>query len=386
MEYNNKYTSLMDKLDADEKVKLELIEKLKNEENKKGEIGMKIRSKIVALISALTIISIGGVAFAKTMPEEWKNSIKAFFGIISNETYEEIKVETNEIKYDNGYSLTLENYGIDSETLLISFDLKTNDEIELGDQFVMEEPTYLFYDRVKIVNENQDEYVIAGEIINGEDSAKSTILLNKINSKEYKIYEIYTIDSSKITEKSKLYMKFTLECLPDNPSELIYDTVCEFNLEVPINSEKIDNSFEEFYIDDAVAKWDSVYYNRDYSNGEIPQIKPEVGQITTEITKIKNSNVLTKLTLELWGYYHTSAMNAYTLKIVDENNNIILDRDIEYLIPGVEQDIIIPKIDMNSKITILLYENYVYTENATYENYTDIASGSITLDLADITK
>ena len=103
MESNNKYTKFMDKLDTDENVKRELIEKLKKEENRKGEMGMKIRNKIIAVISALSVISIGGVAFANTMPEEWKNSIKAFFGIISNETYEEIKVETNETKYDNGY-------------------------------------------------------------------------------------------------------------------------------------------------------------------------------------------------------------------------------------------------------------------------------------------
>ena len=379
MEYNNKYTKFMDKLDMDENVKRELIEKLKKEENRKGEIGMKIRNKIIAVISALSVISIGGVAFANTMPEEWKNSIKAFFGIISNETYEEIKVETNETKYDNGYSLTLEDYGIDAETLLLSFDLKTEHEIELEYPFG-EEPTYFFYNMVKVVDENQNEYEIANEIINGDENAKYTILVDKINSKEYKIYEIYTIDSSKITEKSDLYIHFYLDYLPEDASELIYDRLCEFDLEVPIDSEKIDDSFEEFSIDNAVTTWDSVIYSYEFPDGEI-------GQVTAEITKIKNSNILTKLTLDLWGGYHTSPDNNYTLKIIDENNNILLDRDVEYIMPGVEQDIIIPRIDMNTKLNITLYESdYVYNENSAEWEKTDIASGSIILDLSDVVK
>ena len=97
--------------------------------------------------------------------------------------------------------------------------------------------------------------------MNDVDNAKSTILLDKINSKEYKIYEIYTIDSSKITEKSKLYIRFDLEHLLENATDLTYETLCEFNLEVPINSEKIDDNFEEFSIDNSVTTWDSVLYS-----------------------------------------------------------------------------------------------------------------------------
>lgn len=368
MEYNNKYTNFMDKLDTDDKVKRELIEKLKKEENRKGEIGMKIRNKIIAVISALSVISIGGVAFANTMPEEWKNSIKAFFGIISNETYEEIKVETNETKYDNGYSLTLENYGIDRDNLLLEFNLKTEKEIELEYPF-MEEPTYYFYDRVKIVNENQDEYVITNEIINGEDNAKSTILLDKINSKEYKIYEIYSIGNKKISNNSTLNIDFLLEELPKDADELIYDELANFKFEIQIDNEKMDDYYEEFDIEDKEIRIKDEFLGE---NNEI-----FTGDAIFSIKNFKTSNIASKFIISLYGYYHTNTQ--YTVKITDENDNIILNRNIQYLLGGMEEDIIIPKIDMNSKIKITIYEFY-------YGDTEDIAEGSIEIDLSEITK
>ena len=196
---NNKYNRSIEKIDTSDEFKKKLIEELKREEMKKGEIKMKIKSKIAAIISAISIVSISGVAFACAISENVRTSVKSFFGIISTEQYEEAKIDTNETQYYNGYSLTLENYGIDAETLLLAFDLKTAKEIDLQYPFI-EEPDYFFYDKVKIVNENKEEYVIANEIIGDSNNEKSTILLEKINNKEYKIYEIYSIDSSRITK------------------------------------------------------------------------------------------------------------------------------------------------------------------------------------------
>ena len=156
-----------------------------NEKLKKGEFKIKLRNKVAAILATLSIISVGGVAFACAISEDVRTYVKSFLGIVSIEQYKEAKIDTNEVRENNGYSLTLEDYGIDAETLLLSFNLKTEDEIELEYPF-MEEPTYFFYDMVKIVNENKDEYVITNEIIHGTDT-KSTILLDKINSKEYKI-------------------------------------------------------------------------------------------------------------------------------------------------------------------------------------------------------
>ncbi len=348
------------------------------EKLKKEEFKINLKSKIAAIIASLSIISVGGVAFACVVSEDVRTTIKSFFGIVSIEQYEEAKIDTNETIANNGYSLTLENYGIDAETLLLSFNLKTENEIELEYPF-LEEPDYYFCDMVKIVNKNQEEYIISNEIIGEEDNKKSTILLDKINNKEYKIYEIYTIDSSKITEDSILYIDFSLENLPENATELVYNKLCEFNFEVPINSEKINNNFKEYLPNNAVITWDSDCSPSDEVSTE------EIGQVTAELTKIKNSNILTKLTLQLDGYYHTNTQ--YTLKIVDENNNIILDRDIEYIIPGVDQDIIIPRIEMNSKIKIIFYEEeYIYNENDETVTKNDIVNATMTVDLIDIAK
>ena len=64
-----------------------------------------------------------------------------------------------------------------------------------------------------------------------------------------------------------------------------------------------------------------------------------------------------------------------------------LNRDIEYIIAGVEQDIIIPRIDMNSKINITFYEEEnVYNEKTEMLTKNDIVCATMTLDLADIVK
>ena len=55
--------------------------------------------------------------------------------------------------------------------------------------------------------------------------------------------------------------------------------------------------------------------------------------------------------------------------------------------PGVEQDIIIPRINMNSKINIIFYEEEDdYNKETESLTKNDIASATMTLDLAEVVK
>lgn len=92
MKYNNEYTNFINKLDTNDEFKKNLIEKIKEEEFKKGMIKMKIKNKITAIIASLGIITCSGIAYATLVPEEVKqtinNKISTFFGIETNQDEE----------------------------------------------------------------------------------------------------------------------------------------------------------------------------------------------------------------------------------------------------------------------------------------------------------
>jgi len=96
MKYNNGYTDLVNKLDTSDEFKIKLIEKIKDDELKKGTIKINIKNKITALIALLGLLTCTGIAYATVVPEEIRNTINSkiseFFGIESNYN-EEIEYE-----------------------------------------------------------------------------------------------------------------------------------------------------------------------------------------------------------------------------------------------------------------------------------------------------
>ena len=85
MKYNNEYTNLLNNLDTSEEFKKKLIDEIKKEDLKKGITSMKLKNKIIAIMTALGIITCSGVAYATVVPQEIKDMINykihAFFGI-----------------------------------------------------------------------------------------------------------------------------------------------------------------------------------------------------------------------------------------------------------------------------------------------------------------
>ena len=129
MKYNNEYTNLVNKLDTSDEFKRKLIEKIKEDELKKGIVKMNIKNKITALIASLGILTCTGVAYATVVPEEIKNTINskinAFFGIESNE----------EIEYDIGIQEETLNSIVtsDKENLDDYSELTNSDIYNIGD-------------------------------------------------------------------------------------------------------------------------------------------------------------------------------------------------------------------------------------------------------------
>lgn len=371
---HNKYNNFMEKLDTSEEFKRQLIDKINREEVKSESTKTKLKRKIISIISALSIFSVGGVVFAVTMPEEWKTSIKEFFGIISTENYEEIKIKKDETKFSNGYSLTLENYGIDAESLLISYDLKTAKEITLTYPFQEEADNY-YYNNIKIIDKDTNKILFTNNAEDSSEEPKNTILINKINDTEYKIYEIYQLNSKNISNNSELSIDFNLMELQENAQGLVYDSLANFKFEYPIEKANINYDYQEYDIKNKKLKMKSKTI---VSFDDETAKKILYGTVDLKISKIKNTDLTTKIHVTLGGDYHSNTY--YTISIADKDNNLILDKDIQYLFGGTSQDIIIPKVDMSSQLKITLYEEQKVGMNSTKV----LEKESIEIDLSEL--
>ena len=128
MEYNNKYTKIVDKLDTSDEFKNKLIEKIKEEDYKKGLINMKIKNKITAIIATLGIIVCGGVAYATVVPQEWKDNVNHvissfFFGKENEQENESTEFSTGIQDKTIENVLTSEKENIEKYSQLIDADV-----------------------------------------------------------------------------------------------------------------------------------------------------------------------------------------------------------------------------------------------------------------------
>lgn len=333
--------------------------------NKKGDVKMKIKymPKVVSF-SILAVFLVGNIY---TYATENKDIFTWMFDRIGiSEKYEENNIEINEIQNSNDYTLTLENYGIDKDTLIMNFDLKSDKDFDF--KFVDEQMdwTQWFYEKFEIVDEN-DEYAISDD--------KIIRMFDKVSENEYKIYEICKLDSEKIGENSKLKINIGINKAYDGPAGVASggtEEIGKWDFAVEIDSSKINMEYEEYSFENkniVLENVDNTEENALSRLKEENQIKPEV-----ELKRLKKSNLATKITMFLKEYY-TEPSLRYTVEVLDENNNIILEKDIEYLIGGVKQDIVIRDIDIDSRLKINVYEKDDY-------NGKIYSKGSIELDLA----
>ena len=186
-----------------------------------------------------------------------------------------------------------------------------------------------------------------------------TKIIDKMNSREYKLYYICKFDSSKITENSILQINTTFEESFEGIKGYDYKTLGKWNFEIPISKEKISEEYEEY----------------DILNGDISYQSTEDRYPAATMLQLKNSKICTKLTI-LLKEYGTEPGLRYTIKILDNNGNVILPKDMQFLIGGTNSEIIMKNLDMNSVLTIYLYEEYLYKDGDKDERI-----GIATLDL-----
>ena len=326
---------------------------------KKGEVKMKLKymPKVVSF-SILAVFLAGNVY---TYATENKNIFTWMFERIGiSRKYEENSIKINESQKVNNYTLTFENYGLDKDTLIMSFDLKSEKEFEF--KFVDEQIDYTqyFYEQFSILN-GGNEYAVSDDRI--------IRMFDKVNEREYKIYEICKIDSEKIKQNSKLKISLGIDKTYDGFSS---ETIGKWNFEIDIDNSKINMEFEKYSINnksiilEEVKGANSVVSNNLSNLQQESPIKPEA-----QLIELKKSNLATKITIYMKEYYTNV---TYTVEILDDKENIILDKNIVYLVGGFKTDVILKELDNNTKLKINIYE-----EN---DEGKVLSKGTTNLDLA----
>lgn len=310
------------------------IENFKTKEKKKfhSYAGIKIAS--ILIVSAMIL----GNAFSyATDNENIFSWILNKIGIFRE--YDEEKNNVNITKESNGISLTLTDYGIDKNTLIIGYNLKLDQKEEFIEKL---------FNNSKIVN-GTDVYGL-------ED--KNTELFYKVSDTEYNIYELYTIDASKLGNNACFESKIQLIKESDNPD--ISNIFREWEFKINLDKDKITLDYDEFNVENKTVTLKRLDGNEDYHNPK------------ASIIRVKRSKLTTKLVVLIEDY--ATAGVAYFVEVKDENGKTLLENNNEYGIGGVPTDIMLKRIEFDSKISVNFYETNVLTKEIYYK-------GTIELDL-----
>ncbi len=311
------------------------IENFKRKEEKKVQSYTGIKVASILIISAILL----GNAFSYATDNEnifsWILNKIGIFQEYSNE-----KNDVNITKESEGISLTLNDYGIDRNTLIVGYTLK----FEKKEEFIE-----------KLFN---DSKIVSGTDVYGLED-KNIELFYKVSDTEYSIYELYTIDASKLNDDTYFETRIQLLKEFDNPE--IDNVFSKWEFKIELDKEKITLDYDEFEVENKTVVLQSINGNEDYHNPK------------ASIIRVKRSKLTTKLVVLIEDYATDGV--AYFVEIKDENGKILLENNTEYGIGGVPTDIVFKRIDFNSKINVNFYETNIITKEIYYK-------GSIELDLS----
>lgn len=248
-------------------------------------------------------------------------------------------VDVNDIQTGEKASLTLENYGFDENTLIIGYKLKIKDSKETFENNL--------FDSSRIID---------GDKIYGLERAYSMVL-DKISDTEYEVIASYNFDTSQISNNAMFETKIYLPKYLD-----VGEHIGEWAFEIPLDMSKKALNYEKYVVE-----------NKRTILQEIPPVEHDEHYmyLSASLLEVKKTDMVTKFAFILEGY--STAGEIYTVEILDENGEIILENNIQKLFGGVPTEIICRKLDLNQKITINISE--ISGDEVT-------AKGSLEVDLA----
>lgn len=300
-------TRILHKLEtkiAMEKFEQENLVQNRKRESLKNYIALKIGS-VVALLGLV----LGNVYSFATYKKDMFSVILEKMGILSE--YQNTSKDINITSDNNEFKLTLKEYGIDEDTLIVGYDLELPRKIENEMHFM---------DNSKLKDEEKTWEI---------DTNSSIESFTKISDTEYKIYKFYKIDASKLGENIEFNTDITLY---EQLDELHSEDLAKWSFKTNLENDKINLKSEKYTV----------------KNKETESIS---------ILEVSKSSMSTKMTI-LKKLYSTEPGTKYYVEILDNNGNVILENNIEAVIGGEPTDVIFQKIDFNKKLTINVYQTY----------------------------
>lgn len=307
------------------------IEEFRKKENiKKPNYLLKVASFFIA-----TVIITGNVYTYATYEKDLFSYLLEKIGI-SEENF----VGIDQTEENNETKLTLGNYGIDEDTLMVTYKLKLNKPIDYFVEYLISETTIINVDNIQELEDKKE-------------------IFYKISDTEYEIIQMYKIDENKLSDRSKLKSNLKLYKEYDGQTE---ELISQWNFEIDIEKSKFDMNYKSYTVENKKAIFEDVKIIENKNTDIIPEV---------ELIEIKESDLATKLVLNMEKYFTDV---DYFVEVEDNKGNKILDDGVQSILGGPNNEIIVRKLDYNSKIRINVYEK-------SHENEV-LSKASIIVDLS----
>lgn len=332
---------LKENIQISKKVDLKIKNAYSEIRNKKvNKITMK--NTVIKIIAEIVILLFAGTNLVAYATEKTNIISWVLDKLNLGEAYEEHLETVDYLIKDKETTITLKNVAIDSGIAIFEYNVKFDKEIKYPEYFTTKDIGIEF-------NGNQgtdtgweyDERIICNdyEYKCMADGYRQSFC-NKISENEYEVYHLYHIEpyifKGTIEIDSNIYsINFDVGDVPTE-EEIICNGNWKFHYE--IDSQKCNNSVK--------------YYN--VNNAKV-QIDEEDDLNYIKLNNIIQTDIGTILVFEK-GY--TEGVIEATFELLDENENIILNKDIEEL-TGIGN--FVKKMEENKEYTIKLYvKKYVY--------------------------
>lgn len=300
------------------------VEKYKSENKQTKKKNNNILLKVASLVLVVGLISGNAYTFAK-YDENMFSWVLKKIGIF--EEYDEAKKSVGVKAVDNGVSLTLMDYGVDKDTLIVGYKLELEKPIQMA--------RYLA----------DSSYLECNDKIYNIDASSRTQIFDKVTDTEYNVYNFYKVDGEKIFNGSKFTTNVSLWKYDENDTD--DDMIGSWDFEIELNTEDINLEYKEYEVKgDNSMKLELKDPNQNTDMYLIPEL---------ELLEVVQSKISTKFVFYL-KMYRTEPGVHYYVEILDENGNVLLENNLEYLIGGTTSNVILGKVDLNSKLIINVYE------------------------------
>ena len=287
-------TRILHKLET--KIAMEKFEQENLVQNRKRESLKNYIVLKIGTVAALLGLVLGNVYSFATYKKDMFSVILEKMGILSE--YQNTSKEINITSDNNEFKLTLKEYGIDEDTLIVGYELELPRKIENEMHFL---------DNSKLKDEEKTWEI-------GTNSSIESF--TKISDTEYTIYKFYKIDASKLGENIEFNTDITLY---EQLDELHSEDLAKWSFKTNLENDKINLKSEKYTV----------------KNKETESIS---------ILEVSKSSMSTKMTI-LKKLYSTEPGTKYYVEILDNKGNVILENNIEAVIGGEPTDVIFQKID-----------------------------------------